>query len=65
MSLVHIRFPVFIQAANYKSWCVSQFVEKRKEMKSDGRTEKELEENYCFLLTTSPKVTPPVYCANG
>lgn len=36
--------------------CVFQFVEKRREMKSDGRTDKELEESYCFLLTDTDKV---------
>lgn len=40
-----------------------QFVEKRKEMKSDGRTEKELEESYCFLLVDSFKVRFTKYCA--
>lgn len=33
-----------------------QFVEKRKEMKADGRTDKELEESYCFLLADADKV---------
>lgn len=33
-----------------------QFVEKRREMKADGRTDKELEESYCFLMTNSVKV---------
>lgn len=36
--------------------CVFQFVEKRKEMKTEGRMEKELEEGYCFLLTDSVRV---------
>lgn len=39
-----------------------QFVEKRKEMKSDGRTDKELEESYCFLLVDSFKVRLTKYC---
>nr|XP_057910663.1 protein TASOR isoform X2 [Doryrhamphus excisus] len=33
-----------------------EFVEKRREMKAEGRTEKELEESYCFLLTEEAKV---------
>ncbi|KAM4741337.1 protein TASOR [Anableps anableps] len=40
-----------------------EFVEKRREMKADGRTEKELEESYCFLLTNSVKL--PVLCEKG
>lgn len=36
--------------------CVLQFVEKRREMKADGRTDKELEESYCFLLADAVKV---------
>lgn len=36
--------------------CVFKFVEKRKEMKAEGRTDKELEECYCFLLTDTQKV---------
>lgn len=36
--------------------CVFQFVEKRREMKADGRTDKELDESYCFLLTDAVKV---------
>lgn len=28
-----------------------QFIEKRKELKQDGRTDKELAESYCFLLS--------------
>ncbi len=35
---------------------VFQFVEKRREMKLDGRTDKELEESYCFLLADPGKV---------
>ena len=38
--------------------CVCQYVEKRKEMKADGRTDKELEDMYCFLLSADfEKVT--------
>jgi len=37
--------------------CVCQFVEKRKEMKTEGRTDKELEESYCFLLTDTARVS--------
>ncbi|KAF3690273.1 Protein TASOR [Channa argus] len=33
-----------------------EFVEKRKEMKTDGRTDKELEESYCFLLADAAKL---------
>ncbi|XP_069025657.1 protein TASOR isoform X2 [Embiotoca jacksoni] len=33
-----------------------EFVEKRREMKSEGRTDKELEESYCFLMTDSGKL---------
>uniref|UniRef100_A0A1A8MAS5 Family with sequence similarity 208, member Ab n=1 Tax=Nothobranchius pienaari TaxID=704102 RepID=A0A1A8MAS5_9TELE len=40
-----------------------EFVEKRKEMKADGRTEKELEESYCFLLTTLTNL--PALCEKG
>ncbi|XP_047203621.1 protein TASOR isoform X4 [Girardinichthys multiradiatus] len=40
-----------------------EFVEKRREMKADGRTEKELEESYCFLLTNSVEL--PVLCEKG
>ncbi|XP_037346508.2 protein TASOR isoform X2 [Pungitius pungitius] len=40
-----------------------EFVEKRKEMKADGRTDKELEQSYCFLLADS--VTLPVLCEKG
>ncbi|XP_037534930.1 protein TASOR [Nematolebias whitei] len=40
-----------------------EFVEKRKEMKADGRTDKEMEESYCFLLTTSAQL--PVLCEKG
>ncbi|XP_061639519.1 protein TASOR isoform X1 [Phyllopteryx taeniolatus] len=34
-----------------------EFVEKRREMKAEGRTEKELEESYCFLLSEEAKVS--------
>ncbi|XP_036007474.1 uncharacterized protein LOC105938223 isoform X1 [Fundulus heteroclitus] len=40
-----------------------EFVEKRREMKADGRTDKELEESYCFLLTKSVEL--PVLCEKG
>ncbi|XP_034725833.1 protein TASOR isoform X2 [Etheostoma cragini] len=40
-----------------------EFVEKRKEMKADGRTDKELEESYCFLLADSVKL--PCLCEKG
>ncbi|KAA8593274.1 hypothetical protein FQN60_009390, partial [Etheostoma spectabile] len=40
-----------------------EFVEKRKEMKADGRTDKELEESYCFLLADSVKL--PCVCEKG
>ncbi|MEQ2269980.1 hypothetical protein XENORESO_013224 [Xenotaenia resolanae] len=40
-----------------------EFVEKRREMKADGRTDKELEESYCFLLTNSVEL--PVLCEKG
>ncbi|XP_028303703.1 protein TASOR isoform X2 [Gouania willdenowi] len=40
-----------------------EFVEKRREMKAEGRTEKELEESYCFLLTDSTKL--PTLCEKG
>lgn len=43
---------------------VFQFVEKRKEMKSDGRTEKEMEESHCFLLTDGSKVRLKLSCMN-
>lgn len=33
-----------------------EFVEKRREMKSDGRTDKELMESFCFLLADAVKV---------
>ncbi|XP_062271989.1 uncharacterized protein tasora [Scomber scombrus] len=40
-----------------------EFVEKRKEMKADGRTDKELEESYCFLLSDAIKL--PLLCEKG
>ncbi|CAG5977835.1 unnamed protein product [Menidia menidia] len=40
-----------------------EFVEKRKEMKSEGRTEKELEESYCFLLANTAEL--PFLCEKG
>lgn len=40
-----------------------EFVEKRREMKADGRTDKELEESYCFLLTNSVELT--ALCEKG
>nr|XP_029526223.1 uncharacterized protein LOC115135559 isoform X1 [Oncorhynchus nerka] len=39
------------------------FVEKRRELKLDGRTEKELEETHCFLTADSIKL--PWICENG
>ncbi|KAK7899418.1 hypothetical protein WMY93_020271 [Mugilogobius chulae] len=40
-----------------------EFVEKRKELKADGRTEKELEESYCFLLCDYSKLQ--MLCEKG
>ncbi|KAF3856754.1 hypothetical protein F7725_017477 [Dissostichus mawsoni] len=40
-----------------------EFVEKRKEMKADGRTDKELEESYCFMLAENAKL--PALCEKG
>ncbi|KAM3621562.1 uncharacterized protein V6R79_012819 [Siganus canaliculatus] len=40
-----------------------EFVEKRREMKADGRTDKELEDSYCFLLADAMKV--PALCEKG
>ncbi|KAM8914826.1 protein TASOR isoform 2-T2 [Spinachia spinachia] len=40
-----------------------EFVEKRKELKVDGRTDKELELSYCFLLADSVKL--PLLCEKG
>ncbi|XP_078139750.1 protein TASOR-like [Centroberyx gerrardi] len=40
-----------------------EFVERRKEMKADGRTDKELEESYCFLLADTVKL--PWICEKG
>lgn len=51
--------PVCLEASGEVNLCVCvcfQFVEKRREMKADGRTEKELEESYCFLLVDADKV---------
>eukprot|EP00063_Salmo_salar_P046636 XP_014021471.1 PREDICTED: protein FAM208A-like isoform X1 [Salmo salar] len=39
------------------------FVEKRRELKLDGRTEKELEETHCFLTADTIKL--PWICENG
>ncbi|KTG41105.1 hypothetical protein cypCar_00019362 [Cyprinus carpio] len=39
------------------------FMEKRKELKQDGRTEKELSETFCFLLCDAQKVS--VVCERG
>ncbi|XP_029357855.1 protein TASOR-like isoform X2 [Echeneis naucrates] len=40
-----------------------EFVEKRKELKTDGRTDKELEESYGFLLADAVKL--PMLCEKG
>ncbi|XP_042365956.1 protein TASOR-like isoform X2 [Plectropomus leopardus] len=40
----------------YNEQLEKEFVEKRREMKTDGRTDKELEESYCFLLAETAKV---------
>ncbi|KAM6979745.1 protein TASOR-like [Aplochiton taeniatus] len=40
-----------------------EFVEKRRELKLDGRTEKELEETHCFLLSDTLKL--PWICDKG
>ncbi|XP_033482081.1 protein TASOR isoform X2 [Epinephelus lanceolatus] len=40
----------------YSELLEKEFVEKRKEMKADGRTDKELEESYCFLLADTAKL---------
>ncbi|XP_030633115.1 protein TASOR [Chanos chanos] len=40
-----------------------EFVEKRKELKQDGRTEKELSESFCFLLCDAFKI--PGICEKG
>uniref|UniRef100_A0A8C2G370 Transcription activation suppressor a n=1 Tax=Cyprinus carpio TaxID=7962 RepID=A0A8C2G370_CYPCA len=42
---------------------LSDFMEKRKELKQDGRTEKELSETFCFLLCDAQKVS--VVCERG
>lgn len=41
-----------------------QFVEKRKELKQDGRTEKELAESFCFLFSdkVSLKASSEMFC---
>ncbi|XP_056303591.1 LOW QUALITY PROTEIN: protein TASOR, partial [Danio aesculapii] len=39
------------------------FMEKRRELKADGRTEKELSETFCFLLSDAQKVS--VVCEKG
>lgn len=39
--------------------CVRQFIEKRREMKQEGRTEQELAESYCFLYPDKSKVSLP------
>lgn len=45
-----------------------QFMEKRRELKQDGRTEKELSETFCFLLSDAQKVNglliSDFYCAS-
>ncbi|XP_072522186.1 protein TASOR [Salminus brasiliensis] len=40
-----------------------EFIEKRKELKQDGRTDKELAESFCFLLCEAHKV--PLVCEKG
>lgn len=35
---------------------VCQFIEKRREMKQEGRTDQELTESYCFLYPDKSKV---------
>ncbi|XP_031589390.1 protein TASOR isoform X3 [Oreochromis aureus] len=47
----------------YSELLEKEFVEKRKEMKAEGRTDKELEECYCFLLTDTQKL--PLLCEKG
>ncbi|CAJ1052004.1 protein TASOR isoform X3 [Xyrichtys novacula] len=47
----------------YSELLEKEFVEKRREMKADGRTDKELEESYCFLLADAVKT--PLFCENG
>uniref|UniRef100_A0A673LHP3 Protein TASOR-like n=1 Tax=Sinocyclocheilus rhinocerous TaxID=307959 RepID=A0A673LHP3_9TELE len=46
-----------------RSIFVRQFMEKRRELKQDGRTEKELSETFCFLLCDAQKVS--VVCERG
>ncbi|KAM9859276.1 protein TASOR [Aulostomus maculatus] len=40
-----------------------EFVEKRREMKADGRTDNELGESYCFLLAEAARL--PLLCEKG
>ncbi|KAL6464892.1 hypothetical protein MHYP_G00272090 [Metynnis hypsauchen] len=40
-----------------------EFIEKRKELKQDGRTDKELAESFCFLLCDAHKI--PLICEKG
>uniref|UniRef100_A0A8C2CYQ8 Transcription activation suppressor a n=1 Tax=Cyprinus carpio TaxID=7962 RepID=A0A8C2CYQ8_CYPCA len=48
----------------YKRWYhPDHFMEKRRELKQDGRTEKELSETFCFLLCDAQKVS--VVCERG
>ncbi|KAM9365564.1 protein TASOR-like [Pholidichthys leucotaenia] len=47
----------------YSELLEKEFVEKRKEMKTEGRTEKELEESYCFLLSDTAKLA--AICERG
>lgn len=35
---------------------ISQFIEKRRELKQEGRTEQELSESFCFLYPDKSKV---------
>lgn len=42
-----------------------QFTEKKREMKQDGRTDKELVESYCFLMPDPSKVGGPVWDCLG
>nr|XP_019952270.1 PREDICTED: protein TASOR isoform X1 [Paralichthys olivaceus] len=47
----------------YSELLEKEFVEKRREMKMDGRTDTELEESYGFMLVDAPKVHQ--LCENG
>lgn len=38
------------------TFSLAQFIEKRREMKQEGRTEQELTESYCFLFPDKSKV---------